>query len=391
MIDVCIVGGGMVGSACALGLAQLGLTVTLIERQQPKPFLKEQSPDLRVSAISLNTEQFFRTLGAWQHVEKMRSCVYKRLAVWENKNFRTDFHSDTINSPHLGHIVENRIIQLALQQGFAAYPQLRCIFNDKIESINHHGHTDIKLASGELISCKFIIAADGLHSVVREAANIGVQGWQYGQQALGINIKTNGPQQDITWQQFTAKGPLAFLPLYDNYASLVWYNSASHISYLKTLTKKQLKQEVIKNFPSDLVDFEIIDCASFPLTRMHAKQYCKGNTILIGDAAHSINPLAGQGVNLGFKDVQVLLDVFSKHLDKFNSHSVPSSDAHSWIKEYEVSRRGDNLLMMSAMDSLYAGFGNNIVALKLLRNVALKLANHAGPLKKRALQYAVGL
>ena len=381
----------MVGSACALGLAQLGLSVVLLERQPPQIFLKEQMPDLRVSAISLNSEQLLRELGGWAYIEAMRCCPYKHLSVWENKSCRTDFHSDTLNKPHLGHIVENRVIQLALHQRFAAFPNLRCIYDDAVESIKLQGHVEIRLASGEILMSKILIGADGLNSMVRDAANIGVQGWQYGQQALGINIKTNTPQQDITWQQFTDKGPLAFLPLFDGYASLVWYNHSTQIQHLKKLTKKQLKQEVIKNFPNELVDFDILDWASFPLTRIHANQYVKGNTILIGDAAHSINPLAGQGVNLGFKDVQALLDVFSKNLDKFTNNEQGPNQVYAWIKEYEVSRRGDNLLMMSAMDSLYASFGNNIPLLKFLRNVALKLANHAGPLKKRALQYAVGM
>ncbi len=381
----------MVGSACALGLAQLGLSVVMIERQQPQPFAPEQTPDLRVSAISLSSEQFFKSLGVWRYVEEMRSCPYRHLSVWENSASRTDFHSELLNRPHLGHIVENRIIQLALHQRFSAHPNLRCIFNDKIDSITLQGSANIYLESKDVIHAKVLIGADGLNSVVRQAANIGVQGWQYSQQALGINIKTKAPQQDITWQQFTPQGPLAFLPLFNGYASLVWYNHSNQIDYLKRLTKKQLKQELIKNFPKELVDFDVLDCASFPLTRMHANQYCKGNVVVIGDAAHSINPLAGQGVNLGFKDVQVLLAVFGKNLAKFDESKHGSNDNHVWIKEYEVSRRGDNLLMMSAMDSLYTSFGNNIMPLKLLRNLGLMLANHAGPLKKRALQYAVGI
>jgi 2-octaprenyl-3-methyl-6-methoxy-1,4-benzoquinol hydroxylase len=381
----------MVGSACALGLAQLGLSVILIERQQPQPFAHEQRPDLRVSAISLSSEKFFQSLGAWQHVEEMRSCPYKHLSVWEQNDSRTDFHSDTLKRPHLGHIVENRIIQLALQQRFAAHPNLRCIFNDKIESITVQGQISVNLASKEVIHPKVLIGADGLNSLVRQAAHIGVQGWQYSQQALGINIKTKSPQQDITWQQFTPQGPLAFLPLFDGYASLVWYHHSSQINYLKSLTKKQLKQDVIKHFPKELVDFEVLDCASFPLTRMHANQYCKGNVVVIGDAAHSINPLAGQGGNLGFKDVEVLLAVFAKNLEKLTDNNDISRDSYAWIKEYEDSRRADNLLMMTAMDSLYASFGNNMMPFTLLRNLGLKLANRAGPLKKIALQYAVGI
>ncbi|KXI30741.1 FAD-dependent oxidoreductase [Paraglaciecola hydrolytica] len=391
MIDVCIVGGGMVGSACALGLARLGLSVTLIEHQQPQAFAREQKPDLRVSALNLNTEQFFQSLEVWQDIKDMRSCTYKRLSVWENKGFRTDFDSAAIKQSHLGHIVENRVIQLALHQAFSKYSNLRCVFAQNIQKIEQQGHVSITLQSGENICARVLIGADGLNSVVRQAANIGVQGWQYSQQALGITIETKAPQQDITWQQFTPQGPLAFLPLFDRYASLVWYNHSQQIDRLKKLTKHQLKQEIIRYFPNELVDFDVLQWANFPLTRMHANQYCKGNIVLLGDAAHSINPLAGQGVNLGFKDVQVLLEVFANNQHRFQPIGSVANNDSMWLMDYEKLRRRDNLLMMSAMDILYAGFGNNIAPLRLLRNVGLKLANHAGFLKTRALQYAVGI
>ena len=228
--------------------------------------------------------------------------------------------------------------------------------------------------------------------MVRAAANIGVQGWQYSQQALGIQIKTYDVQQDITWQQFTPDGPMAFLPLYDGFASLVWYNSANEIKQLKSLSKEKLKQHIVQHFPADLTDFEILDVASFPLTRMHANQYFKGSTVLIGDAAHTINPLAGQGVNLGFKDVAVLLDIIRKEL-AINEPAVilQPNNYCDWLKKYEESRRRDNLMMMSAMDLLYSLFSNRNTPFELLRNLGLKLANNAGPIKNNVMKYAMGL
>ena len=389
MIDVCIVGGGMVGSACALGLAQLGFSVVLLERDRPQAYSDEQLPDLRVSAINLNSEQFFQDLGVWQLIQSMRLCPYRRLSVWEQPDARTDFDCCGIERPHLGHIIENRIIQLALHQRCQDYANLRTVYGDTIASIELNQHASLTLASGESLSARILIGADGANSLVRKAAGIGIQGWQYKQHALGITIKTHSEQQDITWQQFTPQGPVAFLPLFGQYASLVWYNDARQVERLKKLSKKQLKQEIVQHFPAELVDFDILDCGSFPLNRMHANQYSKANVVLVGDAAHNINPLAGQGVNLGFKDVQVLLDIFSVHRDELNAQLSTTSLAQ-WFKQYEHRRRRDNLLMMSVMDGLYAGFGNNNMPLKFLRNVGLKLANRAGPLKTRALQYAVG-
>ena len=379
----------MVGSACALGLAKLGCSVVLLERDKPQAFSAEQLPDLRVSAINLNSEHFFRELGVWQQIESMRVCPYRRLSVWEDPKARTDFDCRAIHTPHLGHIIENRILQLALHEGFDKYDKLQTVYAHPIHSIELNQHASVTLANGETINARILIGADGANSIVRKAAGIGIQGWQYQQHALGITIKTYAEQQDITWQQFTPQGPVAFLPLFGQYASLVWYNDASNIERLKKLPKKQLKQLIISHFPDELLDFEIIDLASFPLTRMHANRYSKANAVLVGDAAHNINPLAGQGVNLGFKDVQVLLEILATHKSELNDQ-LSATTLAGWLIEYEKRRRGDNLLMMSAMDALYAGFGNNIAPLKFLRNVGLKLANKAGPLKQRALQYAVG-
>jgi 2-octaprenyl-3-methyl-6-methoxy-1,4-benzoquinol hydroxylase len=392
LFDFCVVGGGMVGSAMVLGLAKLGFKVAVIEPSMPVPFDSTQPPDMRVAAISLTSEAILQDLGAWAHIKNMRLCPYKRLSVWDKPSCRTNFDCKAIGQPHLGHIIENRLVQLGLHAAIVNNHNVVFYENLKVTDITSNDVSQITLEDGQIIKAKLLIGADGGNSVVREAANIGVQGWQYSQQALGIQIKTIDVQQDITWQQFTPDGPMAFLPLYDGFASLVWYNSANQIRQLKSLSKEKLKQHILQHFPADLVDFEILDVASFPLTRMHANQYFKGNTVLIGDAAHTINPLAGQGVNLGFKDVAALLDVIRQAL-VIHEHAVilqPNS-CSNWLKQYEENRRRDNLIMMSAMDLLYSLFSNSNMPFTLLRNLGLKLANNAGPIKNNAMKYAMGL
>ncbi|MFT6896810.1 MAG: 2-octaprenyl-3-methyl-6-methoxy-1,4-benzoquinol hydroxylase [Paraglaciecola sp.] len=380
VFDFCIVGGGMVGAATALGLAQRGFSIALIETRMPAAFFQGTPPDMRVSAISVTSEQLLDRLGAWSHIEAMRLCSYRRLSVWEKENCRTDFNCADIQCEHLGHIVENSVVQLGLHQALASYDKVQWFTRSPVKNIVLQGAPVIQLADGEQINCKILIGADGLNSAVRQAANIGTKGWQYRQQALAIQIKTHSAQQDITWQQFTPSGPLAFLPLYDNYASLVWYHSGDRVQHLKALAPDKLKQQIVANFPDELVDFDILQVASFPITRMHANQYVKENVMLIGDSAHCINPLAGQGVNLGFKDVAALLECLDKH------STVPQA-----LQAYQQARRADNLMMMSAMDVIYATFSQSHPLVKLCRNLGLKLANASGPIKHQVMKYAMGL
>lgn len=384
--DICIVGGGMVGSAVALGAARLGLRVCIFESHMPAPFNDEQGPDIRVSAISAQSESLLNKLGAWHLIQGMRTCPYRRLSVWEQQDCRTDFNANDLHKTHLGHIVENRLIQLGLHQALQQYENVKWETEHKVDHISFGATPSVELSDGKQISADMLVAADGANSIVRQQAGIGTQGWQYAQQAMGVLIKTHSDQQDITWQQFTPNGPLAFLPLYDGYASLVWYAGADKIKQLRTLKPSQLKQQIVEHFPPHLGEFDVLQTASFPLTRMHANQYVKGNLVLVGDAAHTINPLAGQGVNLGFKDVAMLLDCIEGVQDKNGGLSEPIG-----LLDYERKRRKDNLLMMTAMDGLYALFSNENKLLTGLRNLGLTLADKSGPLKLQVMKYAMGI
>ncbi|MDF5387872.1 FAD-dependent monooxygenase, partial [Vibrio parahaemolyticus] len=244
--------------------------------------------------------------------------------------------------------------------------------------------------SGEQFEANWVIGADGANSKVRQLAGIGVTAWDYRQYCMLINVKTELPQQDITWQQFTPSGPRSFLPLCSlsnddgqvvGQGSLVWYDSPKRIKQLCAMGKPQLREEILRHFPAELGDIEVLQFGSFPLTRRHAQSYSSKNCVLVGDSAHTINPLAGQGVNLGFKDVDVLLSV-TEHQEKLED---------TLLAKYERARRPDNLLMQTGMDFFYKGFSNDLGPLKFVRNAALKLAENSGPIKAQVLKYALGM
>ncbi|WP_284245902.1 FAD-dependent oxidoreductase [Thalassotalea insulae] len=384
--DCVIVGGGMVGAASALALAQLGLTVAVIEKSAPATFSSDQAFDLRVSAISLGSQHLLEQLGAWQQLVKWRLCPYHRLGVWEHDFVNTEFLADEIAQPYLGHIIENRLIQLSLWQQITVEDNITLLCPESLVNFSQNDQEVIVQLAEQSIGCKILVAADGANSQVRQLANIGITGWDYQQACLLVNVETAAEQQDITWQQFTPTGPMAMLPMPGNHASLVWYHQKDEIKRLSQLPHSALQQEILNHFPNRLGDINVIDKASFPLTRRHANQYQKGRVLLLGDAAHTINPLAGQGVNLGFKDVKALQTVIAKAI----------GDGLSWhdssvLTQYEKTRRADNLLMMSTMDALYAGFSHPSPLMKVIRNSGLALANQLPWVKSKALAYACGI
>lgn len=387
--DAIIIGGGMVGAATAKGLADLGLNTLLLERDNLPDYDENAPYDLRISAISAGSVGLLQSLGAWQNVEKMRSCPYYRLETWETLGMGTYFDCADLGLPELGVMIENHVTQRAIWQTFAHCPSLTALQNAKIQQIfqpKPNGDWCVTLENNQTFASPLLIAADGANSLVRQTAGIGVTAWQYRQDCMLLTVKTAEPQQRATWQQFYPTGPRAFLPLTGHNACLVWYDSPQKIAELKKLSLADLSRAVMQAFPAQLGEVEVLSRASFPLTRRHAQTYVKNGVVLLGDAAHTINPLAGQGVNLGFKDVKALLDVLK------NAHAKGEDLASDTVlKRYETARRADNLLMQSAMDLFYKGFKTPILPLKLLRNAALVGVDHCKPLKKRALKYALGL
>lgn len=382
--DFVVVGGGMVGAAVAVGLAQQGKTVAIIESQAPDSYEPSQAMDIRVSAISHTSVELLHQLNAWQSIEAMRVCPYKRLETWEHPECRTRFNADSLGIEQLGYIVENRVIQLGLWQQLTQFDNITLFCPEQLDSLIFDASTNtnkVILKSGIELVTHWVVGADGANSSVRQQAGIGITAWDYRQDCMLINVETEKSQQDITWQQFTPCGPRSFLPLCGHQASLVWYDAPSKIRRLVNMSEKDLQKEILHHFPEELGGIRVLQSGSFPLTRRHAQKYIQDRCVLVGDAAHTINPLAGQGVNLGFKDVQALLDVCC------DKEQVSESD----MRTYERHRRGDNLVMQTGMDVFYKTFSNDSTPLKFARNAILKMADGAGPIKTKVLKYALGL
>ncbi len=377
--------------------AQQQFKVAVIEPYLPASFKPEDGPDLRVSAISEASVTLLKALGAWEHIAAMRVKPYTGLSVWDDPAHRTDFTAHSIDMPQLGFFVENRLLQLGCHKALMQFDNVEIISGQKVEDIRLTNTANVNLSNGRTLEAKWLVGADGANSQVRKAAGIGTTGWQYAQQAMGITIKMENAVEPITWQQFTSSGPKAFLPMFDNYASLVWYDTPDELKRIKSLKPSQLESEILKTFPEELTkgknSFSVIDKAIFPLTRSHANHYVKGCCVLIGDAAHTINPLAGQGVNLGFKDVEAFLSVSSNFKTNSTANDLLTDGAFSQMlfSNYERPRKRDNLMMMTAMDGFYTLFSNDVAPIKWIRNQLLSVAQRIEPAKQEVLKYAIGL
>ncbi len=385
--DVAIVGGGMVGGALALGLAQQGFTVTVLEKVAPPAFDPASAPDVRISAISAASVGLLKSLGVWDAIRAMRVHAYRRLETWERESAHVAFDAAELKLPELGYMVENKVLQWGLWQALAAHEAVTLRVGSELKTMQRgETQTALHLREGETIHARLVIGADGANSQVREMAGIGVHAWQYQQSCMLISVECADDPGDSTWQQFTPSGPRAFLPLFDHWASLVWYDAPARIRQLQSMTMAQLQQEIASHFPARLGRVTPQAAGAFPLTRRHALQYVQPGLALVGDAAHTIHPLAGQGVNLGYRDVDALLEILAEARGRGEDWaSLPV------LKRYQARRRADNFIMQSGMDLFYAGFSNDLAPVRMLRNIGLMAAERAGVLKRQALKYALGL
>ncbi len=384
--DIAVVGGGMVGAAAACLLAQQGWQIAVIEQTEPDAYSPEQAMDLRVSAISPASVRLLQQAGVWDALLAMRIRAYTELATWEVPGLETHFHAQEAGVPELGFIVENRLIQLALWQRLQTLTNVTLLCPAQVSALVQQSEdATVTLNNGQTITAAWLLAADGANSRLRSMAGIGINRWDYRQDCMLINVDLEDDAPPITWQQFYPNGPRAFLPLAGHKASLVWYDTPEKIAQLVALSPTQLEREVKRHFPEQLPACTVTQSGAFPLIRRHAQHYYQGRVILLGDAAHTIHPLAGQGVNLGFKDVACLVDLWQNARQK----QLPFGTEQ--LKQYERRRLCDNSMMQSAMDLFYAGFSAPHAPLKILRNVALLVADNAGLVKRKALRYALGL
>lgn len=395
--DVVIVGGGMVGSMLAAALAatqsgQPALRIAVLENQQPDSFTPGSNPayDIRVSALSGASQNMFENVGAWEGILSRRACPYREMLVWDGEAAgRTHFKAHDVNLPELGHIVENRVMQLALLDCLMAADNIDYLCPVRLKSYT----LSEQLVTCELaddldpITTRLLVGADGAQSTVRQLANIEMERTPYPQHALVATVKTRLPQQDITWQRFQPTGPEALLPLCGSYASMVWYHTEEEVKRLRALSDSEFLDAMENAFPEELGGIDsIVERSSFPIAKAHAKRYIADRVALIGDAAHTVHPLAGQGVNLGMLDAAALAETI---LAAHASGVDPGNRRH--LRQYERWRRGENTMMISVLDGFYHAFKPQPRPFQKIRSIALNMADNGGPLKKFIMRYALGV
>jgi 2-octaprenylphenol hydroxylase len=387
--DILIVGGGMVGATLACALGDTALRIGVVETAEAPMEWPEEEYDIRVSAITRATEKVFAGIGAWEGMVRRRVAAYGHMHVWDATGSGSiDFDSADIGEPNLGHIIENRVILAALLERMAEFDNVELICPAQVATLERSGEAaTLSLADGRRFQARLLVGADGANSWVRDQAGITTTGWPYEQTAVVATIKTSRHHQDTCWQRFMPSGPLAFLPLPQGLSSIVWSTSPERAAELVAMPENQFLDELQQAFGDGLGRMESTGPrGAFPLLLRHANGYCAERLVLVGNAAHAIHPLAGQGLNLGASDVAALAEVLLEAQAKGQDIGELAV-----LRRYERWRKADNVAVMAAMDGFKRLFSNDNMPLSLLRNLGLSLADHAGPVKNMMIRRAMGL
>ncbi|MGB0859949.1 MAG: FAD-dependent oxidoreductase [Pseudoalteromonas spongiae] len=385
-VQAIVVGGGCIGLSAALGLANLGKKVLLIDAGKPAQVDSDEF-GLRVSAISKASQALFEKLGIWQGIEAQRLAAYTNMDVRDKDSIgRIHFASNELDLSELGHIVENEVIRQALITQCEKNDNLEILFETPYSSIHQ---TDeqvlVTLASGEPVMAELLIACDGANSAIRSQFKMPITFWDYDHHAIVATVKSQVPHVNTARQVFLPTGPLAFLPLPEqNTHSIVWSTSPEHAKQLLAMEEGEFNKALTAAFDSELGLCRVnSQRLSFPLKMRYARKWVENRVMLMGDAAHTIHPLAGLGMNLGLKDVAKLLQLVAD-----DQSSVFANG--KLLRQYEMARKADaqtHIAMMQGLKELFEG--SNPVK-KLIRGIGLNVVDAAKPIKhlfaEKALQ-----
>ncbi|MGS2717327.1 UbiH/UbiF/VisC/COQ6 family ubiquinone biosynthesis hydroxylase [Eionea flava] len=415
VFDIVIVGGGLVGSSVAALLAQSpstqALRIAVVDGGDAPTSLENivgfdttENPqfDPRVVALTHASQTLFAQLGIWDNIKQRRACAYTDMHVWDNDGTANiHFSAEDIQQTHLGYIVENALLQGAVYECLMDEENEVTMFHGlQIETITQeaeqcHQKTGdssniiLSCKTGEQISAKLVVAADGGQSTIRQLADIPTREWSYEHKAIVATVRSSKSHQLTAWQNFLSTGPLAFLPLdhpSENYCSIVWSLDSELADEMMQLNEDDFCCALSRAFQHRLGDVEYVSQRyCFPLHQRHAVDYVKDNIVLVGDAAHTIHPLAGQGVNLGLLDAQALVAELIRGVERGLTVNEPSL-----LRRYQRQRKANNLEVMLLMEGLKRLFSHRNIAVRWLRNVGLKKVNQLAPLKnwltKRAIR-----
>ncbi|MEO5573703.1 MAG: UbiH/UbiF/VisC/COQ6 family ubiquinone biosynthesis hydroxylase [Gammaproteobacteria bacterium] len=396
--DVIVAGGGMAGATLACALGNSALRVAVIEAHAAPAAWPLDSRDLRVSAITLGSMRIFETLGVWQRMVAERVSPFREMHVWDaNSPGAIHFDSADVGADTLGYIVENRVIQMALYARCQEFSNIEWLNSTRITAIDRcNEYISVHTEDNQQLRARLLVGADGPDSLIRELAGITTHGRDYRQTAIVASVKTTRSHRQTAWQRFLPDGPLAFLPLTDNYTSIVWSLPPERAAHLLSLDDTHFRAELQNalGLQQDLADPDkglggiesVGPRAAFPLRLIHADQYVQARLALIGDAAHTLHPMAGQGVNLGLADAAVLAQLLSEAAAKKTDVGAVST-----LRRYERWRKGDNMAMVAALETLKQLFSSPYAPVRQLRHWGLRVTNATTPLKNLIMRRAMGI
>ncbi len=388
-VDIAIVGGGMVGLALAAAFKDTELRVAVIESREPETELADL-PDVRVSALSRSSENILRNLGAWQGIESRRCAPYSAMEVWEQDSFaRIEFDAKKLAQPDLGHIVENRVIQLALLDQVKQQSNVSLFMPAKCQSMAiGESEAWLTLDNGQSLTAKLVVGADGANSWVRKQQDIPLTHWDYGHSAIVANVWTAEAHQKVARQTFTPQGPLAFLPMGEsNMSSIVWSTEPNRADKLVAMSDVEFNKALTAEFDARLGLCEVVGQRfAFPLKMRYARDFAVERVALVGDAAHTIHPLAGQGVNLGLLDAaglaQEVIALWQQGEDIGTKRN---------LRGYERWRKAEAAKMIAAMQGFKDLFSGGNPAKKLIRGIGMTMVGQLPGAKDEIMKRALGL
>ncbi|MBH1969960.1 2-octaprenyl-3-methyl-6-methoxy-1,4-benzoquinol hydroxylase [Moraxellaceae bacterium AER2_44_116] len=388
--DIVIVGAGMVGSLLAAALKHLPLNIILIDPAVVTLPDVDAPFEPRVSALTRASQNVLTQVGAWELVTQYRHSPFTSMQVREEEGRgELQFKAQDIGEDYLGCLVENRVLQWALTTVAINADNVEFLAPEQLTQLERYPqHWRVTLASGKVIDTPLVVGADGAMSAVRKLSAITMETWDYQQQAIVCTVQTQKPHDSCARQVFLKTGPLAFLPLSKpDYCSIVWSAKDEQAKWLLSLSESDFKQELARAFGYELG--EVLWCDqryAFPLIARHAERYTLDGLALVGDAAHTIHPLAGQGVNLGFLDAAVLAEEIARGM----ARGLPI--AHRQIlQKYSLRRRHHNALMMHSMTALERLYAAKQPSLIMLRNEGVGFVNNQTWLKHFFEKQAMGL
>ncbi len=394
--EVVIVGAGMVGAALACLLGEAGVEVALVDAREalldPEKVGRGQ-PAMRVSALTPVSQRLLEGLGAWEWMAARRISPYRYMQVWDAEGSgEVSFSADQAGVPILGHIVENDVTLAALERRLGALPSVQPVLGGRVAALEAaEGEARrVRLADGRCLVAPLVVAADGARSPLRELAGINTRERDTGHRALVTTVKVAHAHGEVARQAFLPTGPLAFLPLRlegdTHHCSIVWSTTPEEAERLERLAPEALGQALAAAIDHRLGEVTVVErTATFPLVQRHAEGYVLPGLALVGDAAHSIHPLAGQGVNLGLMDAAVL----AGELLAARRRGVGLGNER-WLARYARRRRADNAGMLALMDGFRLLFGARHPALALARNLGMRGVDRLSPVKRLLMQQATG-